>query len=103
MALIQAQTPSVDNVNMTPVHPAEWLSGKNFSFAAGALVQGWLPVPQINGGRWWNTGWLNGGHLGRVVTVLLCVALLIFEVRKVPVTDYLPSLIFAPLLTWLFH
>ena len=35
--------------------------------------------------------------------LIFCVALLIFEIRKVPVTDYLPSLIFAPLLTWLFH
>jgi hypothetical protein len=37
--------------------------------------------------------------------LIFCVALLIFEmptVRKVPVTDYLPSLIFAPLLTFLF-
>lgn len=32
--------------------------------------------------------------------LIFCVALLIFEVRRVPVTDYLPSLIFAPLLTW---
>jgi hypothetical protein len=78
MAVIQAQTPSVDNVNMTPVHPAEWLSGKNLSFAAGALVQGWLPVPQVNGGRFWNTGWLNGGHLGWVVPWVLFLALLGF-------------------------
>jgi hypothetical protein len=77
-AIVQAQTPSVDNVNMTPVHPAEWLSGKNLSFAAGALVQGWLPVPQVKGGRFWNTGWLNGGHLGRVVPWVLFVALLGF-------------------------
>jgi hypothetical protein len=35
--------------------------------------------------------------------LIFCVALLIFEIRKVPVTDYLPSLIFAPLLTWLFR
>jgi hypothetical protein len=34
--------------------------------------------------------------------LIFCVALLIFEVRKVPVTDYLPSLVFAPLLTFLF-
>lgn len=33
--------------------------------------------------------------------LIFCVALLIFEIRKVPVTDYLPSLVFAPLLTWL--
>ncbi|HEY2083933.1 MAG TPA: DUF554 domain-containing protein [Verrucomicrobiae bacterium] len=35
--------------------------------------------------------------------LIFCVALLIFEVRKVPVTDYLPSLIFAPLLTWILR
>lgn len=35
--------------------------------------------------------------------LIFCVAMLIFEIRKVPVTDYLPSLVFAPLLTWLFH
>lgn len=35
--------------------------------------------------------------------LIFCVALLIFEIRKVPVTDYLPSLIFAPLLTALFR
>jgi hypothetical protein len=77
-AIIQARTPSVDNVNMTPIHPAEWMSGKNLSFAAGALVQGWLPVPQVNGGRFWNTGWLNGGHLGRVMPWVLFVVLLAF-------------------------
>jgi uncharacterized membrane protein YqgA involved in biofilm formation len=35
--------------------------------------------------------------------LIFCVALLIFDVRKVPVTDYLPSLIFAPLLTWFWR
>ena len=35
--------------------------------------------------------------------LIFCVALLIFEVRKVHVTDYLPSLVFAPLLTWLLR
>jgi uncharacterized membrane protein YqgA involved in biofilm formation len=35
--------------------------------------------------------------------LIFCVAMLIFEIRKVPVTDYLPSLVFAPLLTWLFR
>lgn len=34
--------------------------------------------------------------------LIFCVAMLIFEIRKVHVTDYLPSLVFAPLLTWLF-
>ncbi len=32
--------------------------------------------------------------------LIFCVALLIFEIRKVEVTDYLPSLLVAPLLTW---
>jgi uncharacterized membrane protein YqgA involved in biofilm formation len=32
--------------------------------------------------------------------LIFCVALIIFEVRKIEVTDYLPSLVFAPLLTW---
>ena len=77
-SVIQARTPSVDNVNMTAVQPTEWLSGKNLSFAAGALVQGWLPVPQVNGGRFWNTGWLNAGHLGPVMSGVLFVGLLLF-------------------------
>jgi hypothetical protein len=77
-AMIQARTPSVGNVNMTPVHPAEWLSGHNLRFAAGALVQGWLPIPQVNGGRFWNTGWLNAGHLGAVLPILLFLLLLVF-------------------------
>lgn len=32
--------------------------------------------------------------------LVFCVALLIFEVRKIPVTDYLPSLLYGPLLAW---
>jgi uncharacterized membrane protein YqgA involved in biofilm formation len=32
--------------------------------------------------------------------LVFCVALIIFEIKKIEVTDYLPSLAFAPLLTW---
>lgn len=32
--------------------------------------------------------------------LIFCVALVIFEIRKIQVTDYLPSLAIAPLLTW---
>ncbi len=32
--------------------------------------------------------------------LVFCVALLIFEIKKIPVADYLPSLAIAPLLTW---
>jgi len=33
--------------------------------------------------------------------LIACVGLLIFELKKIPFTDHLPSLIYAPLLTWL--
>ena len=32
--------------------------------------------------------------------LIFCVALIIFELRRIEVTDYLPSLLVAPLLTW---
>jgi uncharacterized protein len=35
--------------------------------------------------------------------LIFCVALLIFEARRVKVADYFPSLFFAPLLTWLMR
>lgn len=33
--------------------------------------------------------------------LVFCVALIVFEIKKVSLADYLPSLAFAPLLTWL--
>jgi uncharacterized membrane protein YqgA involved in biofilm formation len=54
-------------------------------------------VPFLQGRGLIDTVNATGGLL------IFCVALLIFEVRKVPVTDYLPSLVFAPLLTWLLR
>ena len=35
--------------------------------------------------------------------LVFCVALVILEVRRIELTDYLPSLLFAPLLTWLWR
>lgn len=35
--------------------------------------------------------------------MLFSVALLIFQIRKIAVADYLPSLVLAPLLTWLWR
>jgi hypothetical protein len=35
--------------------------------------------------------------------LLVCLSLIIFEIKRVEVTDYLPSLILAPLLSWLFR
>lgn len=47
-------------------------------------------------------------HCGLVESVnatggllVFCVALIIFEIKKIEIADYLPSLVFAPLLTWL--
>jgi uncharacterized membrane protein YqgA involved in biofilm formation len=35
--------------------------------------------------------------------LIFCVALLVLNLRKVEVSDYLPSLAFAPLLTWFWR
>jgi len=35
--------------------------------------------------------------------LVFCVALIIFELKKIELADYLPSLVFAPLLTWLWR
>jgi hypothetical protein len=32
--------------------------------------------------------------------LIVCISLLIFDIRKIELTDYLPSLVFAPLLAW---
>lgn len=77
-ALIQARTPRADNVNMTPVRPDEWLSVKNFSFAAFGLIKGWLPVPQVNSGHFWNSYWLNKNNIPWVIESVLFLGLLVF-------------------------
>ena len=35
--------------------------------------------------------------------LVFCIALIILELKKVELADYLPSLAFAPLLTWLWR
>jgi uncharacterized membrane protein YqgA involved in biofilm formation len=35
--------------------------------------------------------------------LVFCIALIILELKKIELADYLPSLVFAPLLTWLWH
>lgn len=49
--------------------------------------------------------WLAANDLAGSVNVTLgllvfCVALVIFEVKRIALADYLPSVVFAPLLTW---
>jgi uncharacterized membrane protein YqgA involved in biofilm formation len=35
--------------------------------------------------------------------LIFCVALIIFEIKKIEVADYYPSLVIAPALTWLLR
>ena len=35
--------------------------------------------------------------------LILCISLVILDIQKVPLADYLPSLAVAPALTWLFR
>lgn len=77
-ALIQARVPQVDNVNLTPVHPDKFLSGGNILFAVFGLVRGWLPIPLINGGRFWNHYWLSPEKIGPALGILLFIFLVIF-------------------------
>jgi hypothetical protein len=35
--------------------------------------------------------------------LVFCIALIILELKKIELADYLPSLVYAPLLTWLWH
>lgn len=74
-AVIQARVPQVDNVNLTPVQAGNWFSRDNFSFATLGLVRGWLPIPSVAGGRFWNHFWLSpertGGFTGSLLFLLL--------------------------------
>jgi uncharacterized membrane protein YqgA involved in biofilm formation len=42
---------------------------------------------------------INGA--GRML--VFCIALIILELKKIELADYLPSLAFAPLITWLWR
>ena len=51
---------------------------------------------------------LNGHNLGDSIIgvgglLVFCVSLVILELKKIELGDYLPSLFFAPLLTWLWQ
>ena len=86
-------------------------------FATMALVStmGWgvmlaaVPVVAYQGtitlGAEWIGRWLQHNALMDSVNavggmLVFCLALIILDVRKVQVADYLPSLVIAPLLTW---
>ena len=35
--------------------------------------------------------------------LILCISVVILDIQKVPLADYLPSLVVAPALTWFFR
>ncbi len=59
---------------------------------AAKLVSPWLADPALL-----NSINATGGLL------VFCIALVILELKKIELADYLPSLAFAPLLTWLWR
>jgi len=76
--IIQTRTPSEESFHQ--VHPGEWLSGKNLSFAALAVVRGWLPVPRVRelmGGHFWNSYLFSPQHVSPFFQVLLLLVLLL--------------------------
>jgi len=76
--VIQTRTPSEESFHH--VYPGEWLSGKNLSFAALAVVRGWLPVPRVKElmeGHFWNSYIFSPQHVSPVFQVLLLGALML--------------------------
>lgn len=80
-------------------------------FGAGVMLSA-LPVLAWQGSiailaRWLAPFLYEHGMADSIVGVsgllLFSVALVILEIKKIELGDYLPSLIFAPLLAWLWH
>lgn len=80
-------------------------------FGSGVLLSA-LPVLAWQGtisvlARWAAVFLIDHGIGDSVIGVggllVFCVSLVILELKKIELGDYLPSLIFAPLLTWLWH
>jgi hypothetical protein len=89
-ALVQGQIPAADY--LLPIRPGEWFSAKNISTASYALIRGWLPIPKIRGGNFWNSFWLDDTTIGWVVRDLLFVMLVVFP--AVILKEYRPALLF---------
>jgi hypothetical protein len=81
--IVQTRTPKEDN--MYHVNPADWVTAKNLTFACYAVIRGWLPIPQVFGGHFWNTSWLQDRNIGPVLRdiLFLCfIAYPAFVLRK---------------------
>jgi hypothetical protein len=66
------------------------------SFQGTITLGARLLEPYLRQPEWVDSIHATGGLL------VFCVALIVLELRKIEVIDYLPSLAFAPLLTWLW-
>jgi len=76
--IIQTRTPPEESFHH--VYPGEWFSGKNISFAALAVVRGWLPVPRVRElmeGHFWNSYFFSPQHVPPFFQLLLLGALLL--------------------------
>ncbi|MEI7728216.1 MAG: DUF554 family protein [Verrucomicrobiota bacterium] len=76
--------------------------GVRLSFLPVVAWQGFWTLGGAAIAQAWQAGYpavLHSIHLAAGF-ICLSVAIVIFEVRKVELTDYLPSLVVAPLLTW---
>ena len=80
-------------------------------FGWGAILS-LVPVVAYQGtlalGAGWVAPWLGDHDLLDSLNatgglLVFCVALIILELKKIELTDYLPSLVFAPLITWLWR
>ena len=97
LVIIQTQTPPDDNYNQ--LRPEEWLTGQHLSFTAFSLIRGWLPIPQVRGGHFWNSYWINPQHIGGWLRNALFVFFLVypaFVLRKGPkaLVFYYTALVF---------
>jgi hypothetical protein len=73
-AVIQFQTPAEDN--FFHFGPAQWMNRQHFFFSVRGLVKGWLPIPEVSGGHFWNNYWLNEQRVPGLVWVMLFLILL---------------------------
>ena len=64
--------------------------------------QGSLTLAMVAATPWLGSHGLTSSVLISSGLLLCCVSVLILQVRKVRVADYLPGLLFAPLLTWIW-
>jgi len=117
LAVLGAVQEGLDDLSPTLVVKAliDGLTAMSFvsTFGWSVLVSA-LPVLALEGAliraAGWAGAWLRHSPFPLVDSIaatdgllILSVAFIVLEVRKIAVADYLPSLALAPFLTWIFH